>query len=184
MSDPTNVLALEAARRRRSSSEPVHLAACHRVVRAQQFADPDAQPHFALFGLLSSRRDAGSAATEANLLITQLLFWQSVLAELLGPAWGQFAYTVIDSDPMRERFADTVLPALAGLPLAEDPERTQGIGYYRTAAFKIMIRTGGDDYEIGDGGFTSWTAELINDAKERCLISCLSTDRLLRALPT
>ena len=34
---PTNVLALEAARRRRSTAEPVHLAACHRVLRAQQF---------------------------------------------------------------------------------------------------------------------------------------------------
>lgn len=183
VSDPTNVLALEAGRRRRVSREPVHLAACHRVVRAQQFSDPDARSHFALFALLSSRRDAGSATTEAALLITQLLFWQSVLAELLGPVWGHFAYTVIDSDPMRKRFADTVLPALAALPLAEDAERTQGIGYYRTAAFKIMIRTGGGEYEIGDGGFTNWTAELIPDAKERCLISCLSTERLLRALP-
>ena len=117
------------------------------------------------------------------MLITQLLFWQSVLAELLGPVWGHFAYTVIDSGPMRERIADTVLPALAGLPLAEDPERTQAIGYYRTAAFKIMVRNGADDHEIGDGGFTTWTAELIPDAKERCLISCLSTERLLRALP-
>ena len=101
VSDPTNVLALDAARRRRSSREPVHLAACHRVVRGQQFAGPDAQPHFALFALLSSRRDTGSATTEAELLITQLRFWQKVLVELLGPDWGHFAYSVIDSDPMR-----------------------------------------------------------------------------------
>ena len=32
--------------------------------------------------------------------------------------------------------------------------------------------------EIGDGGFTDWTAQLNNDAKERCLTSCVSTERL------
>ena len=28
-----------------------------------------------------------------------------------------------------------------------------------------------------DGGFTDWTARLLNDAKERCFISCVSTER-------
>jgi hypothetical protein len=32
--------------------------------------------------------------------------------------------------------------------------------------------------EIGDGGFTNWTAQLTADAKERCLISCVATERL------
>ena len=32
--------------------------------------------------------------------------------------------------------------------------------------------------EIGDGGFTDWTARLTANAKERLLICGLSTDRL------
>ena len=32
--------------------------------------------------------------------------------------------------------------------------------------------------ELGDGGFTGWTAALTADAKERCLISCVSSERL------
>ena len=40
VSDPTNVLALEAARRRQSSVDPVHLASCQRVLRAQRFIEP------------------------------------------------------------------------------------------------------------------------------------------------
>jgi hypothetical protein len=32
--------------------------------------------------------------------------------------------------------------------------------------------------EIGDGGFTGWTAQLNNDAKERRFTSCMSTERL------
>jgi hypothetical protein len=47
------------------------------------------------------------------------------------------------------------------LPLTEYPERTQGIGYHRSAAFKIMANAEGAELEIGDGGFVGWTAELI-----------------------
>ena len=32
--------------------------------------------------------------------------------------------------------------------------------------------------EIGDGGFTTWTAWLIGNAKERCLVSSIATERL------
>jgi hypothetical protein len=67
---------------------------------------------------------------------------------------------------------------LPDAPLTEYPERTQGIGYYHTAAFKIMAKTEADELEIGDGGFVGWTAELIPDAKERCLISCVAPERL------
>ena len=67
--------------------------------------------------------------------------------------------------------------------LTEYPERTQGIGYYRTAAFKIMAKTEGVELEIGDGGFVGWTAELIPDAKERCLISCVALERLAGLMP-
>jgi hypothetical protein len=49
---------------------------------------------------------------------------------------------------------------------------------YRTVAVKIMAKTEADELEIGDGGFVGWTAELIPDAKERCLISCVALERL------
>jgi hypothetical protein len=32
--------------------------------------------------------------------------------------------------------------------------------------------------ELGDGGFTGWTAALMANAKERCLVSCIATERL------
>ncbi len=54
VSDPTNVLALEAARRRRSGEPRVDLAAAHRVLRGQVFHDPEAYSHFLLFVLVSS----------------------------------------------------------------------------------------------------------------------------------
>ena len=178
VSDPCNVLALEAALRRRSKVDEVHLAGCHRVLRAQRFAESDAFAHFVIFALVSSARDSGSARTEGQLLIMHLDLWQQILNDLLGSGWGRFAYTLIDNQPVGHRLVETVQSELPGVPLTEYPERTQGIGYYRTAAFKIMAKTEDDEIEIGDGGFVAWTAELIPDAKERCLISCLAPERL------
>ena len=42
-----------------------------------------------------------------------------------------------------------------------------------------MAATDDGPQEIGDGGLTDWTARLRADAKERCLISCVSTERWL-----
>jgi hypothetical protein len=183
VSDPSNVLALEAALRRRSNVDQVHLASSHRVLRAQRFVESDSFAHFVIFALVSSARDSGTARTEAQLLIMHLGFWQQVLNDLLGPAWGRFAYTLIDSQSVGRRLIDKVQSALPNLPLTEYPERTQGIGYYRTAAFKIMAHADDDEFEIGDGGFVGWTAELIPDAKERCLITCVGLDRLAGLVP-
>lgn len=89
---------------------------------------------------------------------------------------------------MRERILDTVLPALAGasdaaaVPVIEEPDRERGRGYYVDAALRITARHGGDVVELGDGGFTTWTAQLMGNAKERCLVSCLSTERLTEAI--
>jgi hypothetical protein len=156
------------------------------VLRAQRFTGAGVYQHFSLFALVSSRRDSGSARTEADLLVTHLRYWDSVLAPRLGRRM-QVAYTIIDSSVMRERWHDTVAPQLPDLQCTEDPERTSAIGYYyRSAAFKIMIHphggAGPDGVELGDGGFTSWTSQLMADAKERCLISCISVDRLAALL--
>ena len=80
-SDPTNVLALEAAVRRRAGADRVDLATCQRVVRAQREDAPGMFAHFQLFALVSSARDTGSGRTEAQLLLDHLSFWHDVLGE-------------------------------------------------------------------------------------------------------
>ncbi|MGA4731495.1 hypothetical protein ACWEOS_16140 [Micromonospora taraxaci] len=177
LSDPTNALAIEAAVRRRRQDE-VHLAAAHRVLRAQDFGS-GASSHFRLFALVSSARDTGSGSTQARLLIRHLTYWQTVLADLAPAAAPQLHVTTLDDEGVvRERLADTVRPALDedAVPLVNEPERTRGRGYYTGCALRISLLDG--DLEIGDGGLTDWTARLSGDAKERCLISCLATERL------
>ena len=87
--------------------------------------------------------------------------------------------TVIDDAVLGERIRDTVQPQLPGLHLRTLRDTRRGIGYYRSAAFKIILCSDdGNESELGDGGFTAWTAALTADAKERCLISCVSSERL------
>jgi hypothetical protein len=184
VSDPTNVLALEAAARRQRPGAPaaVSLAACHRVLRGQPFDQPGLFQHFRLFALVSSARDQGSGRTEAAMLTAHLRFWTRALAELLPGRRTAVRYTVFDFPPLRERMRDTVLPALHPLPpgvaVDEDAGRDRARGYYQRGALRIDADADGGWHEVGDGGFTDWTAQLLNDAKERCLISCVSTERL------
>ncbi|MFG3707731.1 hypothetical protein ACGF7U_23785 [Micromonospora sp. NPDC047670] len=181
LSDPTNALAIEAAvrRRERRADGAVHLAACHRVLRAQDFG-PGASAHFRLLALVSSARDSGSGSTQARLLTLHLAYWQRVLAALAPGAAARLRLTVFDSPVVAERIADTVRPALApsAVPVVDEPERRRGRGYYVDAALRITAGDGADEVELGDGGFTDWTARLVGDHKERCLISCLATERL------
>ncbi|MGH3171940.1 MAG: hypothetical protein ACRDN0_39540 [Trebonia sp.] len=113
------------------------------------------------------------------MLTAHLRFWAHALGDLLPGASTTVSYTVFGFPPLAERIRDTVLPALEPLPenvtVEEDPRRDRARGYYERGAIRIGA---GSAAEIGDGGFTDWTARLLNNAKERCLISCLATERL------
>ena len=179
VSDSTNALAVEAAARRsvRPRDEPVHLATIQRQLRAQDFG-PGASSHFRLLALVSSARDSGSGRTEADLLVTHVRYWQEVLARTIGHRHPRIEVTVWDDDVAAERLADTVLPALGHdvVPVVERAERERGRGYYSGVAVALWADDGA--IEIGDGGLTPWTARLLADRKERCLVSCVSTERL------
>jgi hypothetical protein len=182
VSDQTAVLALEAARRRAAAPDGgVHLASMHRVLRTQRFPTGSGQ-HFRLLALVSSSRDAGSGRTEADLLVRHLEFYAGALSVLLPADLIRIRLTAFSTSATSERLADTVMPALDPLPdnveLVLDPDRTRGRGYYRDVALRIDVVSDGVELEIGDGGFTDWTARLLADAKERCLTSCIATERL------
>lgn len=183
VSDSTNVLALEAAsRRKRNPARAVHLAACHRVIRAQPFHGEGLFQHFRIFALLSSDRDRGSGSTEAGMLIAHLRFWLQAVTDLVPGTPTRAEFTSFDSSVLRERFHDTVSSSLLPLPesvsVQEDRTRRSAGGYYTSGAVRLVVEGHRNIGEIGDGGFTDWTAKLMADAKERCLISCIATERL------
>jgi hypothetical protein len=179
VSDPTNVLALEAAVRRKQGHPQVELAAVHRVLRAQVFAEPGASAHFRLFALVSTARARGSGATEAELVASHLEHWRDVLEDLSLLARSRVDVTVFRHGAAAERITEQVVPALErrGLTMRTAPERS-GAGYYGDVAVKLFVAGPQGDVEIGDGGLVPWTALAMNDAKERAFVSCAATERM------
>ncbi|SCL24692.1 hypothetical protein GA0074692_1817 [Micromonospora pallida] len=187
VSDSTNALAVEAAVRRgeQGTDGRIDLAACHRVLRAQQFG-PGKAAHFRLFALVSSARNGGSGRTEAQLIIDHISFWQQVFAELMPTAPVRITVTVFGRPVLAERLHDTIHPTVAGgsVPVVDDPARSHGAGYYAGAAIGLRTESGGQTVDLGDGGLTTWTAQLLGDAKERCMVSCVATERLAAMVAT
>jgi hypothetical protein len=140
--------------------------------------------HFSLFGLVTAGRDTGSYRFERAALTAHLRFAVAGLAAAglrhihvaltpLGDAGERIAAAVVDElDHDRG-------PAAAAV-IVLDHTRQLGRGYYRDLCFKVNAHVRGELMEIGDGGFTDWTAQLTASRKERLLISGVGLDRLAR----
>lgn len=61
------------------------------------------------------------------------------------------------------------------------PDRLEGFGYYHGLCLRISPRApDGVRYPVVDGGFTDWTARLLQDRKERLLISGIGSELVCR----
>jgi hypothetical protein len=188
VADSTNVLALECALRRRplladtaTRRTPVCLATSHDQVRAQGLGAGQTA-HFRLLALVAANRDAGSFAFEAGALVEQV----SYLASLVGrvqPGW-HLDVALTDLAGRSERLERQVLEPLAerlpGATVRLDPDRASGRGYYVDACYKLFARReDGVALELGDGGCTTWTRQLLSNDKERLVIGGLGVGRLI-----
>ena len=176
LSDATNVLALECAARRRKSPAPVHLAASHRHLRTQLFQGPISFAHFRLFALCSAGRDSREGRFHPSALDAHLRFYAGLLRDVLGAGFeAQIAVTDLASQVPREVWRRPY----PYVELTFDPERQSGRGYYTDVCFKIHARVpDGEWLELGDGGAVDWTARLLSNAKERLVISGISSERV------
>jgi hypothetical protein len=197
VSDSTNVLALECAVRRRQlmktqpkSAETIHLAASHRLLRTQNYGDPKTSAHFRLFTMCSAGRDRGNLSFEFSALALQIRFYLSALRNFLG-ADVELKVSVSD---FSEKNLEAVIHEQLFIPIQEefvnvdcvlDKTREGGRVYYQNLCFKIHARTNENNIlELADGGVVDWTQKLLANAKERLVISGLSSQRVCMELPS
>lgn len=186
VADATNVLALEAALRRRGSGAgEVKLASSHRLLRAQKFDAPGAFAHFRLLSLVAAGRDEGSRRFEIRALREQLDYFLE-LAFAFTSLRVRIRVTDLSGGRMAEPVEREVFPPLAaefpGADLGFDPDRKSGRGFYEVLCFKVqLLPESGAPVEVGDGGFNDWTAKLLGNAKERLLCGCIAGERVLQA---
>jgi hypothetical protein len=191
VSDSTNVLALECAVRRQEllranpkSSDPVHLAASHRLLRAQRFDSPELVAHFSSFALCSAARDQGNLRFELSALGLHIRFYLMSLRAFLGPGIALHVSAAdLCSSPRVEIVEAQLLSPLRSefedVDCTFDAHRTSGRGYYADLCFHIHATTASHQrLELVDGGSVDWTRKLLSNAKERLVISGIGSDRL------
>ena len=65
------------------------------------------------------------------------------------------------------------------VPVAFDPHRSAGRNYYAGLCFAVYATDLTDhEHMLVDGGFTTWTQQLLSNQKERLLTSGIGTERL------
>ncbi len=189
-SDSTNVLALEAAARRKAGSkelQDIKLCASHRLLRGQAFKGPGLFSHFRVFSLCTAGRDRGNYGFETGALYEQIDFYIRLLLTLRerGFSVGQIKVTLtpfaggdagVLERAVMARLAAQHNPVAFGL----DRERQTGRSYYTWAGFNISVTDpGGAECSLVDGGLTDWMEKLTSNKKERLLISGMGTERFL-----
>jgi hypothetical protein len=169
VADSTNVLALESAVRR-TDAQRVRLCASHRLIRTQPFPKGWSS-HFRLLALTIAGRDEGSFRFETESLYHQLSAMLPLFAHL-----DEVRLTLTDLSGRRALLAAQVLAPLAeAFPQVEttfDDERKTN--YYVDACFHIDV----GQVTVADGGFTTWTRQLLGNAKERLLTAGVGLDML------
>jgi hypothetical protein len=191
VADPTNVLALECALRRQeftqsepTNATPVHLACSHRVVRAQRYRSPGALQNFRLFSLCSAGRTTGNLRFEIRATTKHIRFYLESLRDFLGSDI-PLRVTIIDLSP--DSHDDAIFSALLenlknefdDVDMGLEKAQTRGTEYYRELRFHVYASPArGHELELVDGGDTDWTQKLLNNAKERLIISGIGSERL------
>lgn len=192
--DSTNVLTLECAKRRKSihcdgqgANAKIRLCASQRVIRGQMFDEPGAFPHFQLFSLVTAGRAEASFQFEIDALLEHIEFYIRLLADMkeleLVAQKIQVNLTVMDKDQIEKIKLNVMDKISADHPLVNvdfDQQRENGMNYYSSLCFQIFAHNiSGQKFLLVDGGFTDWTQQLLNNRKERLLISAIGSERLL-----
>ena len=192
VADSTNVLAIECAVRRREQKNfstgqaaSVHLASSHRLLRGQKISiRPGVLQHFRLFSLCSAGRDTGNLQFETETVRLHIGFFLGAFKKFLGSKTHlRVAISDFRSEAPRpvvqSNVVDKLRSSYKAVRIGFDLDRKQGRGYYGELCFKIFATpSAGREQELVDGGDVKWTQRLLNNAKERLVISGCGSERV------
>lgn len=169
VSDPTNVLALECAKRLRAApGAVVKLATSHRCVRAQPVPkQPGFAPHFRMFCLATAGHELKDHAFVTDALLEHIRTHLAALDRL-----EQHGYHFpgrklrLLATPARAHVAQRIADAVEGLPVTL---ATLDHDYYDGLRFMLDVSTpAGDAIPFIDGGAFDWLRKLC--ANERMVL--------------
>jgi hypothetical protein len=177
VADATNALALHVAAVVRGSGGDRHsvsrLCTVHRHIRTQPFPKGYSQ-HFKIGCMVSSGLDTGNYAFECDGLSEQL----RALFGLLHDEMGLDGLRLVlkrrsgydERNPLIDRVYAHLKREMPGEEIVQEEEPGDN-SYYKGLQFKLYTHADGRVWEIADGGFVDWTQQLLENRKERLLIS-------------
>jgi hypothetical protein len=187
VADVTNLIALHIADGVKSGgllnhSDMVRFSTTHRHVRAQKFPNlPGKLAHFCVYAMVTSGKDNGSYGFEKRAIWEHIAVYREIFRtkyqseiEIIINARG--GYT--DSEGLIERIVRHIQEQAPDLTVNAN-EAPSDNTYYKGLQFTIKTTIHGREHLIGDGGFVDWTQQLLENKKERMLISAIGLDRLL-----
>jgi hypothetical protein len=166
VADPTNVMALECARRlRRNPLAPVRLATSHRCVRAQEVPRQSGfTATFRIFCLATAGIEQENHAFVVDAVAEQITTMLSGLERLEqhGFAFSERKITVFATEP-RATIGDRIGDKLAGATVVraalDHPYYTNGV------RFQLAVRKGDAEIPFVDGGVFDWVAKLTSNRR-------------------
>jgi hypothetical protein len=166
VSDPSNVLALESARRlRRNPALIVRLATSHRCVRAQELPKrPGFAAHFRMFCMTTAGHELKDQALLIGAFSEHIRTHLNALGRLEAREYRFPERTVkILASPARAGLAERIAAALSDVPITQAPLTHE---YYDGLRFMISARSAdGEDIPLIDGGAFNWLAKLASNRK-------------------
>jgi hypothetical protein len=171
VSDPTNVLALECAKRMRGAAGVPcehHLATSQRVVRAQPVPNlPGYSQHFRIFVLASAGIESKDHGFSADVLVRHVGTMMTALDRLerAGYAFGARRVDVLATEA-RAAVGDRVARALESTG-TRTARKALEHGYYSGGVRYMLWVTDRDGNEVplGDGGAFDWVAKLTSNRR-------------------
>ncbi|WP_147381832.1 hypothetical protein [Paenibacillus nanensis] len=188
VADATNLLALhicDLIKSSKASNEGdfLRFSTTHRHVRAQHFGDASGLfSHFHVFCMVTSGKDKGSYRFEKQAIWEHMHVYQEIFQSICN---AEIEITLNtrrsgykDPDGLIQRVMDdkgqsSVQVVASG---SRDNEENQ---YYQGLQFNISVNIKGQSVRIGDGGFVDWPQQLLQNKKERMLISAIGLDMML-----
>ena len=193
LADATNAMALHISDLKKQKLwtpknplEKLRLATIQRHVRTQSISGKGFTPHFKIGCMVTSGLDEGNFGFEKEALTEHILAMKAIFREYYKVEHLSFrlicrgGYT--DSIKLAseiKRFVQQHYPETA-IEIVEKSEKE--IGYYKGIQYKVDIKWGDKTFEIGDGGFVDWTQQLLQNKKERLLITGFGFEFMYRIM--
>jgi hypothetical protein len=192
LADATNSLALHISdlKKRREwnpeRNEKLRFGAIQRHVRTQSISGKGFTPHFKIGCVVTSGMDTGSFSFEKEALTEHVSLMKKIFEDYYKVDQVSFRLVCRDGYPDSLKLATEVGKFISGavdgikFDIIEAPEKE--IQYYKGIQYKVDIRIKNRTFEIADGGFVDWTQQLLQNKKERFLITGFGFELMYRIM--